>query len=112
MTRFALSEKNGFTTTGDSSTSAATTSVTDAPWLGGTTSSSINDNQTAQPFSGLVLSDVDPNQTYSISVTLSAAANGGLSYLAGGHYDGASGVYTLSGVTLSAAQAALRGLVF
>ncbi|MBI3836967.1 MAG: hypothetical protein HY288_03420 [Planctomycetia bacterium] len=80
--------------------------------IGGTASTSINDNQTASPFVGIVLSDPDSGESLSLSVTLSAAANGTLANLAGGSYDSATGVYTLSNVSLPAAQAALRGLLF
>src|SRR5207253_39565 len=86
-TTFALTVNDGVATTSDSSTSVVATSVNDAPTIGGTSTSNVNDNQTANPFSGVVLADVDPGQTYSISVTLSAAANGTLSNLSGGSYN-------------------------
>jgi len=80
---------------------------------GTTSNTAINDNQTATPFSNVVLTDTDPGETYSVTVTLSAAANGTLSNLAGGSYDPATGVYTSPlGSSLAQTQSALRGLVF
>jgi hypothetical protein len=91
----------------------STTVVNTATTIGGTTpSTSITDQQTATPFSGVTLTDPDAGETYSIRVALNAAANGSLSTLSGGSYSSATGVYTLGNVSLAAAQAAVRALVF
>ncbi len=88
--------------------------VMDAPlFFGVVPSSLIADYQTLQPFSTVTLDNQIGNlDVYSLSVGLSSAANGMLSNLSSGSYNPATGVYSLSGVSLSAAQAALNGLIF
>src|SRR5204862_343388 len=75
---------------------------------------SVQDNQTATPFSGVMFGDADTGESaFTASVTLSDKADGVLSNLAGGSYASATGVYvTAPNITLAAAQAAVRGLVF
>jgi hypothetical protein len=72
---------------------------------------STSDTSSVSPFSGVVITDVNPGQTDTVSVTLSAAANGTLSNLNGGSYNATTGVYTVTG-TAAAVTAALDGLVF
>jgi hypothetical protein len=76
---------------------------------------SITDKQTATPFSGVTISDVDvPAQTLTVSVTLDSAAKGSFtaaSLSASGFVDATGGVYTFSG-TAAAATTAIRQLVF
>ena len=71
----------------------------------------VTDQTTIKPFSALVITDPNANQTEALSVKLSNAANGTLTNLGGGSYNAMTGVYTVSG---SAAQvtAAVDGLVF
>jgi hypothetical protein len=69
------------------------------------------DEAALNPLGGVVIADLDPGQTESATVTLSAPTNGTLSNLAGGVYDPASGVYTVSG-SAAAVTAALDGLTF
>jgi putative Ig domain-containing protein len=89
------------------------TNVDPPPTISGTTATTnITDKQTATPFSSVTLADWGAGGTYTVNVTLSAAANGTLSNLAGGSYNSATGVYTLSNATLTTAQADLEGLVF
>ncbi|MEM1427886.1 MAG: DUF4347 domain-containing protein [Pseudomonadota bacterium] len=92
------------------------TSVNDAPVIGGLTSGlMVDDTATVSPFSSAVLSDPDPGQTVEIRVTLDDANKGAFtaaSLSATGFADAGTGTYTLSGATIAAAQAALRGLSF
>ena len=113
VTTFTIALSDGISTGSDNSTTVAAIATDTPVTIGGTTASTqITDEQTATPFSTVTLSDPDTGVTYSASVTLRAAANGTLSNLAGGSYNSTSGVYSLTSVTLSAAQAALRGLIF
>ena len=82
--------------------------------IGGTLANqAITDQASLSPFSGVVIADAHSGQTetVTVTVTMSAPANGTLSNLAGGAYNAATGVYTVSGST-AAVTSALGGLVF
>jgi hypothetical protein len=81
------------------------------PSVAGTGTVSGNDHTALTPLAGVTVSDVDPGQTETVTLTLSSTHNGTLSNLAGGTYDGATGSYTVSG-SAAAVTAALDGLVF
>ena len=81
------------------------------PSVAGTGTVSGNDHTPLSPLAGVTVSDVDTGQTETVTLTLSSTVNGGLSNLAGGTYDTATGIYTVSGST-AAVTAALDGLVF
>jgi hypothetical protein len=100
------------TTVENTTTSAITTAVASPTVIAGTHSGqAVAAGNTIQPFSTVTLTNPDnPASTYTLTVTLSNAANGTLSNLAGGTY--VKGVYTLEDVTNVEAQAALNGLVF
>ncbi len=95
------------------STATANSNVTvDKPLtIGGTSSKSINDNQTATPFSGVNITDsISTSENITVTVTESAAANGSFSNL-GGFVDNGDGSYTFTG-TAAASVTAIRGLLF
>ena len=112
-TTFTVSVSDGIATAAtNNATTVVSTSVNDAPVVGGATAvTNINDTATATPFSAFTISDADSAQTQTLTVTLDAAAKGALSNLSGGAYDAATGVYTYTG-TAAQAQAAIRALVF
>ena len=70
------------------------------------------DTSSLSLFSNVVVTDLNPLQTETVTVTLSAAENGTLSNLGGGSYNAATGVYTVTGTAAAAVTAALDGLVF
>ncbi|MGE4196445.1 MAG: DUF4347 domain-containing protein, partial [Phycisphaerales bacterium] len=100
----------------DNTTTVVSTSINDAPMIGGVTSGhTVDDNDTLLPFSAVTIVDGDPTQTVDVSVSLDTAAKGvftAASLMASGFTDMGGGVYTLTGVAASAAQAAVRQLVF
>jgi uncharacterized repeat protein (TIGR03803 family) len=69
------------------------------------------DTSSLSPLSKVVVSDVNPGQTDTVTVALSSAMNGTLSNVGGGRYNSTSGVYTDTG-TAATVTAALDGLVF
>jgi plastocyanin len=70
-----------------------------------------SDTSSLSPLRNVVVTDLNPGQTDTVTVTLSAAANGTLSNLGGGSYNATTGVYTDTGAA-AAVTTALDGLVF
>ena len=73
-TRFTIQANDGYVVSPvtDTNTTVLVTSVDDAPTIVGTTTNSINDKQTVQPFSNVVVADVDNlgNQALIAHITL------------------------------------------
>jgi hypothetical protein len=72
---------------------------------------SVNDNATIAPFETTVIADTGGDVTDTVTITLSSAANGGLSNLGGGSYNSTTGVYAITG-TAAAVTTAIQGLIF
>jgi hypothetical protein len=96
----------------DSTTTVVATAIAVPPTISGTEpSQTITDQTTISPFAQLVIADANIDQTETVTVTLSAAADGTLTNLGGGTYNSAAGVYTVTG-TASQVTATLNALVF
>ncbi len=116
-TTFTISVDDGVAAAAtDNTTTVITTSVNDASVIGGTSAGqAVNDNSTITPFSSVTIADSDPSQTFTVTVTLDDADKGvftSASLTSSGFSAAGSGVYTLTGVSASAAQTAIRLLDF
>ncbi|MGQ0627699.1 MAG: beta strand repeat-containing protein, partial [Phycisphaerales bacterium] len=112
---FTVTVSDGTTPVSDAGTSVVSTSVNDAPFVGGAAAAqAVNDNATRAPFSNFTITDFDAGQTLTVSVALDTAAKGAFtsdSLTASGFTLSAPGVYTFSG-NAADATAAIRALVF
>jgi hypothetical protein len=80
--------------------------------IGGTAASqAATDTTPVNPFSKVTITDPNAGQAETVTITLSAAANGSLSNLGGGSYSSATGVYSYT-ASATAVTAAVDGLVF
>jgi hypothetical protein len=83
-----------------------------APTISGTSAGQTTTDQTPiKPFSGVTIADLSAGQTESVTITVSAPANGTLSAPDGGTYNATTGVYTVTG-SASAVTTAVDALVF
>lgn len=112
-TTLTITVNDGTTDTINDSTTVVSTSINDAPAIGGfTAGQSVNDNATISPFADATISDPDVGQTFTVTVTLDDAAKGVLTNLGSFSHSG-GGVYQATGLaSAAAAESALRALVF
>ena len=112
-TTFTISDIDtaGATVIDSTTTVIATSTGEPLSITGSAAGQTTNDITPLTPFSKVTITDPNPGQTETVTVTLSAPANGGLSNLGGGSYHATTGVYTDTG-TAAAVTAALDGLVF
>ncbi len=99
-----------FTTTGSTIAVAAGAAVSPSI-TGAVAGQSITDAATVSPFSNIALTDPNIGQTETLTVALTATANGALSNVGGGSYNATTGVYTDIGA-MASVMADLDGLVF
>jgi hypothetical protein len=99
-----------FDASGSTITIAAASTV--VPTISGTSAGQATSDAAAiKPFSKVVIADLNAGATDTVTVTLSAAANGTLTNLGGGSYNATTGVYTDTG-SAAALTTALDELVF
>jgi plastocyanin len=102
---------NGGTTAFSTATATSSVTVDEPITISGSTTKSINENQTTNPFSGVTISDsISASENISITLTQTAPVNGVLSTL-GGFTNNNDGTYSFTG-TAAAASTALAGMVF
>ncbi len=116
-TGFALSVSDGIApaATTDSTTSVVATAADDPPVIGGTATTAITDQQTANPFSGVSVSDADTGITGITATVSSDPADGSFTAasLAAAGFTGQNGSYSLTTGTDAATLATdLQKLVF
>ena len=99
-------------TASNETTTVSATAVNDPPAIGGSRSAqAVTDEASDSPFSNVSVGEVDFGQTETVTITLSNAANGALSNVGIGNFNGSTGVYAVSG-TDAAVTSAMDGLVF
>ena len=115
LTTFTITADDGYVTAPvtNSTTTVLVDSVNDAPVISGAQGGfQINDKQTVQPFTNVVITEVDDSTTQSLNVhiSLDLAAKGVLQNL-GSFTNAGNGVYAMQG-TAANVTASLQTLVF
>ena len=96
----------------DNTTTVIATATAVLPTISGTAGGwTTTDEASIAPFVRVVIADANAGQTETVTVTLSAAANGALTDVDGGTYNASTGVYAVTG-SAAVVTAALQALVF
>jgi plastocyanin len=107
----ANTSTNGGTTAFSVLTAHSNISIDQPITISGATTTSINDNQTANPFSGVTIGDsISAAENINVTLSESSTANGAFSNL-GAFTNNLDGTFSFTG-TAAAASTALQGLVF
>ncbi|MFH5948346.1 hypothetical protein [Roseomonas xinghualingensis] len=110
-TQFTVTYDNGEYTISNNATQTIVESVNDQPLLSGiVVEQAVSDQATLQPFATSSYLDPDQGQTTTLTIALDKVTRGTFTNL-NGFVDNSDGTYTFVG-TATAADAALRGLVF
>jgi plastocyanin len=112
-TTFAITDTDALTATDTTTTVIATAAATVVPPTisGAAAAQAVSDQATITPFANLTIGDANPSQAETVTVALSAPANGTLTNLSGGTYNPQTGAYTFTG-SAAAVSTALQGLIF
>ena len=96
----------------DKSTTVIATAVAVPPSItGAQAAQAVADSSSLTPFASVVIADLNAAQTETVTIQLSAPANGVLSNLGLGTYDPVAGLYTLTG-SAAAVTSTIERLVF
>ena len=112
VTGFTLRDTSSAGTSATDTTTSVVATAVALPTISNTaTGQAVTDQTILTPFATVVIADSNAAQAQTVTVTLSAAANGSLTNVGGGNYNFLTGVYSDSGSAASISSD-LNALVF